>query len=42
MASPASVKGHPLHPVLVAFPIGLFIFSLVCDLIGLGHKDNPT
>jgi uncharacterized membrane protein len=41
MSSPASIKKHPLHPVLVAFPIGLFIFSLVCDLIGLAKTDNP-
>jgi uncharacterized membrane protein len=31
--TPASFKGHPLHPVLVAFPIGLWIFSIVSDLI---------
>src|SRR5437868_10914439 len=33
MSSPASIKGHPLHPVLVAFPIGLWIFSIISDLI---------
>lgn len=33
MASPASIGGHPIHPMLIAFPIGLWIFSLVCDLI---------
>ncbi|MBC5806449.1 MAG: hypothetical protein DLM53_11660 [Candidatus Eremiobacter antarcticus] len=42
MSSPASVKNHPLHPVLVAFPIGLLIFSLVCDLIGLSKPDNTA
>lgn len=31
MKSPASIAGHPLHPILVAFPIGLWTFSLVCD-----------
>jgi uncharacterized membrane protein len=35
MASPASIGKHPIHPILVAFPIGLWIFSLVCDLIFL-------
>ena len=30
--TPASVGKHPLHSILVAFPIGLWIFSLVCDL----------
>jgi uncharacterized membrane protein len=33
MASPASVKKHPLHPVLVAVPIGLWVFALVCDIV---------
>jgi uncharacterized membrane protein len=35
MRSPASIAGHPIHPMLVNFPIGLWIFSLICDLIGL-------
>jgi uncharacterized membrane protein len=33
MSSPASVKGHPLHPMLIVFPIGLWVFSLVADLV---------
>jgi uncharacterized membrane protein len=33
MASPASVKKHPLHPMLVAIPIGLWVFALVCDIV---------
>ncbi len=35
MRSPASIAKHPIHPMLVNFPIGLWIFSLICDLIGL-------
>lgn len=35
MRSPASIANHPIHPMLVAFPIGLWIFSLICDLIAL-------
>jgi uncharacterized membrane protein len=31
--TPARIADHPLHPMLVAFPIGLFVFSFVCDLI---------
>lgn len=31
MSSPASIKKHPVHPMLVAFPIGLWVFALVCD-----------
>ena len=33
MSSPASINKHPIHPMLVVFPIGLWIFSFVCDLI---------
>lgn len=35
MRTPASIGSHPIHPMLVSIPIGLWIFSLVCDLIGL-------
>ena len=31
--STASYKGHPLHPILIPLPIGLWVFSLVSDLI---------
>jgi uncharacterized membrane protein len=33
MSSSASIKGHPLHSMLVAFPIGLLGFSLVADVL---------
>jgi uncharacterized membrane protein len=33
MASPASFQKHPIHPMLVPFPIALWIFSFVCDLV---------
>ena len=32
MSSPASIAKHPIHPMLVVFPIGLWTFSLVCDV----------
>ena len=32
MASKASIAGHPIHPMLVSIPIGLFVFSLVADI----------
>src|ERR1051326_249497 len=35
MTSPASVKRHPIHPMLVAIPIGLWVFSLVSDFIAI-------
>jgi uncharacterized membrane protein len=35
MASPASIAGHPVHPMIIPFPIALWVFSLVADLIYL-------
>ncbi|HYY93995.1 MAG TPA: DUF2231 domain-containing protein [Pyrinomonadaceae bacterium] len=35
MASPASMGRHPVHPMLIPFPIALWIFSLVADVIYL-------
>jgi uncharacterized membrane protein len=32
MKSRATVLGHPLHQVLVTFPIGVFGFAAVCDV----------
>jgi len=31
MSTPASIKKHPVHPMLVTLPIGLWVFSLICD-----------
>lgn len=33
MKSHAAVKNHPVHPMLVVVPIGLWVASLVCDVI---------
>ena len=35
MASPASIAGHPIHPMLIPFPIALWVFSLVADILYL-------
>lgn len=35
MASPASLGGHPVHPMLIPFPIALWVFSLVADVVYL-------
>lgn len=35
MRTPAQIAGHPIHPMLVTIPIGLWIFSLVADFIAL-------
>jgi uncharacterized membrane protein len=32
MRTPASIKHHPIHPMLIALPIGLWVFSFVCDI----------
>jgi uncharacterized membrane protein len=31
MSTRASIAGHPIHPMLVTLPIGLWIFSMICD-----------
>ncbi len=33
MKSRAAIAGHPLHPIFVCIPIGLWCFVPVCDLI---------
>lgn len=33
MRTPASIAHHPIHPMLVPVPIGLWLFSLVCDFV---------
>src|SRR6185503_16676228 len=30
--STASIGGHPIHPMLIPFPIAFFVATLVCDL----------
>ena len=40
-STPARVAGHPLHPMLVPLPIGLFVFSLICDVISRSGAQGP-
>ena len=42
MRTPAAIARHPIHPMLVPIPIGLWIFSLVCDLFYVGGSANPA
>lgn len=42
MRTPANIAGHPIHPMLVPIPIGLWIFSLFCDLMYFGGSANPA
>jgi uncharacterized membrane protein len=41
MASRASLGGHPIHPMLIPFPIGLLVFSLIADIVYL-WRGNPV
>ena len=41
MSSPASIAGHPIHPMLIPFPIALWFFSLIADLVYL-WRGNPV
>jgi len=39
MTTRVTIAGHPIHPMLVTLPIGLWVFSLVCDFVSLGSND---
>ncbi|HYU78258.1 MAG TPA: DUF2231 domain-containing protein [Vicinamibacterales bacterium] len=39
MESRAKLFGHPVHPMLIVFPLGLFIFALLCDVAYLTNGD---
>jgi uncharacterized membrane protein len=41
MNTRASFRNHPIHPMLVAFPIALWVFSLICDVIYHAGSHNP-
>ncbi|MBA3356934.1 MAG: hypothetical protein H0U18_13555 [Pyrinomonadaceae bacterium] len=33
MASKASIAGHPIHPMIISFPLALWTTSFVADVI---------
>jgi len=35
MRSKANIKGHPLHPILISFPIAFFVGTLLFEAIGV-------
>jgi uncharacterized membrane protein len=35
MQTPTSIRKHPLHPMLVMLPVGLWVFSLAADIFHL-------
>jgi len=41
MASPASLGRHPIHPMLIPFPLALWFSSFVADVIYL-WRGNPV
>jgi len=42
MRTPANIAGHPIHPMLVTLPIGLWVFSFVCDLFFVFGSGAPA
>jgi uncharacterized membrane protein len=42
MSTPASIRKHPIHPMIVPIPIGLWIFSLICDVVYRAGSANPV
>ena len=41
--STARIGGHPIHPMLIPFPIVCFILTLVCDILYTqGHTELAT
>jgi nitrite reductase/ring-hydroxylating ferredoxin subunit/uncharacterized membrane protein len=40
MISKASIRSHPIHPMVVAFPIGLWVTSFIFDLIGAASHEQ--
>ena len=41
MRSKFAIAGHPIHPMLVAVPIGLFTWAFICDVVYLAtDRDN--
>ncbi len=40
MESKAKLLGHPVHPMLIVFPLGLFIVALIFDVLYLATDDT--
>ena len=37
----ARLFGHPIHPMLIPFPIGLWVFAMVADILFI-WRGNPA
>ena len=40
MESKAKLLGHPIHPMLIVFPLGLLATAVAFDVVGLVNGDN--
>lgn len=40
MQGKATIAGHPIHPMLIPFPIGFLVGALICDIF-LAFTHNP-
>lgn len=40
MSTRITVAGHPIHPMLVTLPVGLWVFSLICDFVFIYTGDS--
>src|ERR1041385_6409699 len=38
--STAAIAGHPIHPMLIPFPVACFVLAFVCDL-GFWKSGDP-
>jgi uncharacterized membrane protein len=40
LRSTASIAGHPIHPMLIPFPIAFFVATFLCDLAYLNTSNG--
>src|SRR5437588_9287495 len=40
MESRAKLLGHPIHPMLIVFPLGLLATAVAFDIVGLSTGDS--
>jgi len=40
MRSYASIKGHPIHPALIAFPVAFFTGTFIFDILGIIYDND--
>lgn len=39
MTVASTIGRHPIHPMLVTLPIGLWVFSFICDIVFIATAD---